>query len=490
MISKIEKILSHLKDFHPLYQKDPKIFLLSASVLAFFVELIILGFTIFRCNFNEPMWWTAFFVIVLLTFFTLIVAIILFFKSPKPPHRPYTGEGRYFIGIDMGRFKIEYSLIDYEEFKKHSHGTAFKIYSGNKPTLTNNFYDNYALLIEILTEISKEAKSNDIDHIDGIGVGLPGQVDPGSGMLIKSPGFINAANNGFVEILHANIMRNFNNNHFFLNGNIPIKIDNDVRCATRYLWKKEAKDFHDGICILVGNGLGSGIVLGGRLLYGNNFMAGEIGHTIICCSVCCEGGNLLKGHKCSCGAQGYHWEMYASSHGMTRIAKKLNEDKYNQLREKCLNSDLSKDHSYKALLNQDPYKAHFRDNRHIYGNDVNVADNDVDNELTSYFFSLAYHAKDQYILKVVDKFLDYLAVGIANYINVINPKTVYLGGGMISGFFNGTDLIDQTIRDKVTNFVLDPAKHVNIRILENDSNASIGAALIFRDDSYPGNTAV
>ena len=473
---KIKTVKDHIKELFRLFEKQPTIGLLCLGVLC----IVCLIWVVYKSDLNSTRGFTVFIVTVstLIIIFLVASAFALFKQGSYRP----TFKGRYFIGIDLGRSKIEYCLIDYEEFKKNPNGSAFKIYSGIKRTVATNFEANYRLLITIIDEISKKAKPQGIKHIDGIGVGLPGQVDLVEGILIGSPGFQHANNKDFVNKFRKQIesdLEDMGHHPEIFKEDIPIKIDNDVRCATRYLWK--SMRFKDGICILLGNGLGSGIVLGGRLLYGHNFMAGEIGHTTICCSICCKGGNLLHGNKCSCDTEGYHWEMYASSHGITKVAKLLDKNEYMRL--KSGHRDLIRESPYAELLEREPFRSHSRE--HFYGNDVG----DVSNELTSYFFSLAYHAGDKYAQQVVDKFLEYLAVGIANYINVINPEAVYLGGGMISGFFNDDDNVETEVHNKVRKFVLHPARNVTISRLSNDPNASIGAALIFHDDSYPGNVS-
>jgi glucokinase len=77
--------------------------------------------------------------------------------------------------------------------------------------------------------------------------------------------------------------------------NIPVTVCNDVRAATWGEWLYGAgKDCDNLICILIGTGIGSGIVSGGKILEGYNNTADEIGHITI----------DMNGPVCHCGNKG------------------------------------------------------------------------------------------------------------------------------------------------------------------------------------------
>jgi glucokinase len=76
-----------------------------------------------------------------------------------------------------------------------------------------------------------------------------------------------------------------------------------------------AKGFTDFIEITLGTGLGSGIVSNGKLLYGHDGFAGELGHVII----------QRNGRPCSCGRNGC-LEMYCSAKGLIATYKELSEN--------------------------------------------------------------------------------------------------------------------------------------------------------------------
>ena len=89
---------------------------------------------------------------------------------------------------------------------------------------------------------------------------------------------------------------------------LPAVVTNDANAAA--LGEKyfgSAKDLDDYIFITLGTGLGSGIVAGGKLIYGHDGFAGEIGHTII----------FQDGRPCGCGRKGC-LEQYCSATGIVK----------------------------------------------------------------------------------------------------------------------------------------------------------------------------
>lgn len=359
-------------------------------------------------------------------------------------------EAKYYLGIDIGRNKIDYCIIDSSQsltserdYPKHSINTPQTL---DLFEFSKDFSDNLTKLL-----------SGTDYPINGIGFGLPGQINPKEGIFITSPGF--DLLNGLTIYDFKKILNK--NSEIKRMGKIRIAMDNDVRCATRYIWKKY--NVSDSICIFSGIGLGSGIIIGGKLHYGYNFTAGEIGHSTI--SGCpnfapeCFTKKVIR-DKCECGKDGYHMEMLVARDGVLRIAKNLNEGEYNKFK--------------------DRHKDHFNN----------------DKELTTEFLSDAYYKGDPYAYKVVQCFIEYLAIGVANYINIINPEKLYLGGGIIRGFFQeklvpigklgkgrkSKDILTEKIRQYALNASIDPFP--DIKIIDESNIAAKGAALIFEDETY------
>lgn len=116
---------------------------------------------------------------------------------------------------------------------------------------------------------------------------------------------------------------------------IPVALTNDANAAAiGEMTYGAARGMKDFIEITLGTGLGSGIVVGGKLVYGHDGFAGEIGHTII----------RRNGRMCGCGRLGC-LETYASATGVARTAREYLEirDDESLLREYNTEDITSKD---------------------------------------------------------------------------------------------------------------------------------------------------
>jgi len=132
----------------------------------------------------------------------------------------------------------------------------------------------------------------------GIGIGISGFVNLENDISIYSP-ILNWKNVNLAKPLEEKY-------------GVPVFISNDVNTLTlTEKWYGAGKNYKDFICITVGEGIGSGIVIDGKLYTGAIGGAGEIGH--ICIS--------RNGPKCRCGERGC-LEVFASDHFLIREAKK------------------------------------------------------------------------------------------------------------------------------------------------------------------------
>ena len=107
---------------------------------------------------------------------------------------------------------------------------------------------------------------------------------------------------------------------------IPVALTNDANAAAigemTYGVARGMKDF---IMLTLGTGVGSGIVTGGKLLYGSNGFAGELGHVVV---------RRDNGRTCGCGRKGC-LETYCSATGVARTAREMlaNDQRPSLLRE-------------------------------------------------------------------------------------------------------------------------------------------------------------
>lgn len=169
-------------------------------------------------------------------------------------------------------------------------------------------------------------------RIAGIGVGAP-NANHYTGQICHAPNLEWAAD-GCVDLASALSSAQ---------GGLPVSITNDANAAAMGERKYGvASGLNDFIMITLGTGVGSGIVVGGRLVYGHDGMAGELGH--VC--VVREGGR-----SCGCGKHGC-LETYCSATGVARTAKEwLESDDTPSLLRNC--GELNSKAVYDAALQGD-----------------------------------------------------------------------------------------------------------------------------------------
>ncbi len=206
------------------------------------------------------------------------------------------------------------------------------------------------------------------DDVQSIGIGTPGSVN-------KSTGVIEFANNLEFENVPAKEMLEalFHK---------PVLLDNDANCAA--LGEAVAgsgngvKNF---VAITLGTGVGSGIIIDGNLVNGVNFAAGEMGHMVIC----------FDGEQCNCGRRGC-WESYASASALVAQTKDSMRNNQDSIMWDTVNNNI-----------------------------------DAVNGRTAFD---AMRKGDTAAKKVVDRYIFYVACGIINIINALQPDIICVGGGI------------------------------------------------------------
>jgi len=161
---------------------------------------------------------------------------------------------------------------------------------------------------------------------------------------------------------------------------MAVAVDNDATCATLAEWSLGAgRGVDDLVLVTLGTGIGGGLVAGGRVRRGAHGMAGEIGHMVV----------EREGRPCRCGHRGC-WERYASGSALG-------------------------DHS-RALTGA-----------HRPGEEVIAAARRL----------------DAWALEVVEVFVGWVALGLANLANVLDPARFVIGGGLA----DSGDVVLAGIRD-------------------------------------------
>jgi glucokinase len=200
-------------------------------------------------------------------------------------------EKPYVIGIDLGGTNTVFGVVD-------ARGTI--LYSGSIRTDAYREIDVYvSALAKSVESIIEQAGGK--EQIKGIGVGAPngnyftGCIDFAANLPWKN------------RIPLAQMISDST-------GGIPVALTNDANAAAiGEMTYGAARGIKDFIVITLGTGVGSGIVIGGNLVYGHDGFAGELGHIIV---------RRENGRLCGCGRYGC-LETYTSATGVARTAKEL-----------------------------------------------------------------------------------------------------------------------------------------------------------------------
>ncbi len=196
----------------------------------------------------------------------------------------------YVVGIDVGGTNTAFGIVDANGKVVASSSIKTQQFGADLDAYINELHSALSKLI---------AENGGIEKIKGIGVGAPNA-------NYYTGNIENAANlpwKGTVEF--AKMLTN--------KFGVPCTLTNDANAATiGEMMYGAAKGMKDFIMITLGTGVGSGIVCNGKLVYGHDGNAGELGHVIV----------RRGGRQCGCGQKGC-LETYTSATGIIRSAQEL-----------------------------------------------------------------------------------------------------------------------------------------------------------------------
>jgi glucokinase len=252
-----------------------------------------------------------------------------------------------------------------------------------------------------------------------VGVGAPGLVDS-HGVLRFAPHLSHIV--GLP--LRSGLQQRLPGTH--------VTVDNDANCAA---WAERSYGAGRGsenlLMVTLGTGIGGGLVLGGQLARGAHGFAGEIGHMVV----------DPAGPPCPCGRRGC-WERFASGSGLGRLAREAAEA--GQVPEVV------------DRAGGDPAA--------VQGEHVTAAA----------------ERGDQPALAVIAQFARWLALGLANLANALDPDRIILGGGLAASGHLFLDPVRAAFHDMVEAADRRPAIDIVLAELGEEAGA-IGAALLARD---------
>ena len=265
-----------------------------------------------------------------------------------------------------------------------------------------------------LDTVSKGGRA--MDEVGAIGIGIPGIMDQRTGII---PFCTNLAWHD-VPILQE--MKRYTD--------LPVYVDNDATVAGLAESVSGVSAGTDSsVFVTLGTGVGGGVILNGRVFSGAHGVASEIGHMV----------TVADGLPCTCGKRGC-WERYASATALIRAGRVLCAEKPGCALMKAVEGDI----------------------RTITAKDV---------------IDLAMKG-DEDCVKIFDRYVYHLVLGLANLINVYDPEVIVLGGGVS----HSGDFLLNAVRALLPRYVFFktmPYARVELAKLTNDAGI-IGAAMLGR----------
>ncbi|MCZ2258503.1 ROK family protein [Sporosarcina sp. G11-34] len=283
---------------------------------------------------------------------------------------------RYVVGVDLGGTKIATALHDHKG--KVLHRVEYQ----------TTKLKNAEEVINCLVDSVKEVRGD--YPILGVGVASPGAVDTERGIILNGTNLPGWSNIPLQQVMESKL-------------ELPVQVVNDANAAAwGEYYAGAGRRSKTMVYVTISTGIGSGIVLDGKLVIGSNGFAGELGHTSI----------GQDGPQCSCGQIGC-WEAYASGTSMARFAAEAAEENATLMTE--------------------------------------LAEMDGTSIGAKHLFEAA-ALFDKVACEVVDEVTDYVALGLKNIVHTFNPDCIVIGGGVSSA---GDDLFTPVF-EKTRKLVMKP----------------------------------
>lgn len=268
---------------------------------------------------------------------------------------------KYTIGIHINKYSTSIALLNLR-------GKIMRI---ERHSMEQDFV-NQNEFVELITASVKdvmELAGVDRGRVLGIGIGTPGPVDCENGIILTPPNLPVLSYLPLKEILEEKT-------------GLPVYVNKDTNViALGEYWYGNVGECRNLVYIDVDMGIGSGLIMDGRVNVGANSIAGEFGHITI----------DINGPLCNCGNRGC---LEALSSGIA-VLREMREQLEKEERHSLYNKR-------KALTMEDVFEM------------VNQ--------------------KDLLTISILNQSAFYLGVGVSNLINILDPEIIVLGGILIQNY--------------------------------------------------------
>jgi glucokinase len=165
----------------------------------------------------------------------------------------------YYIGVDIGGTQVRAALVDHEgHIQADLHGETGAAH-GPQPVIEQ--VESY------ITQLRAQVPEG--EPLVGVGVGCPGPLDPSTGIVFTTPNL-----DGWKDVPLRAILAE--------RTGLPVELANDANAAALGEWHfGGGRGYSDMVYITVSTGIGSGVIVGGRLLLGRAGCGAELGHMMV-----------------------------------------------------------------------------------------------------------------------------------------------------------------------------------------------------------------
>lgn len=309
------------------------------------------------------------------------------------------------IGIDIGGTGIQIGVVT----------DGFRIIREESiPTRKDLPFEEQVRQIADCVVSATEASGHTVEEIESVGVGIPGIASFKTGEVIK------CTNMGWSHVPFREVFSRYLDK--------PVFIDNDANVAA--LAESVAgvsAGSSSSVFITIGTGIGSGIILNGKIWSGAHHIGAELGHVIF----------DLDGVPCTCGNHGC-LERYCSATALIRMAREAVAARPDTMMLQAVDGDASRIEA-KTVID-------------------------------------AARAGDSVAADVYRHYIDCLAQAVASVVNLLDPEIIVLGGGVSKA---GRFLLDPLLREYPKYVLFNDQQLPDVKLAVLGSEAGIiGAAML------------
>jgi glucokinase len=311
------------------------------------------------------------------------------------------------IGVDIGATFVKTGLLDV-----NGHIVTKSLFQ------SKGYASRDRLIDRIVFEVKEIARSSRL-RVSGLGVGVPGPVDYKKGVVYNLTNI-----KGWRDCPLRYILRE--------KTGMPVFIDNDANaaCAGEARWGA-GRGYKDIVCVTLGSGVGTAVMINGDIYRGRGYSAVEMGH------ICID----RNGPRCNCGANGCIETFLGNSYIVSSVVRALRQGKRSIL----------------SRLAKGRYS-----------------------DITPKLIDRAARTGDKFCVDIWRQAGENLGIGLAGIVNTFNPEIIIIGGGLSRAGKLLFDPVRDTVKERAIKIFSKGLRIKRARFIEDAG--TVGAAALALDE--------